>query len=384
MNGSNDVLKERLQLRADLLSGKKPKRVFVYPRFMLESACGLAGISLIEAHYSPDLMAQAFDKVCATFYADANPLTNTRYPAVYQILGSKSWILGSNGAMQHPEIETMMPEDYDDFIAAPYETILERFLPRACAAMDADPMSQSLTLAKAVLAHKKITGQIKASVAGLLQKYSLAPGIANHQMIEAPFDFLSDLLRGFRGVTMDARRIPDKVEAAVEAILPLMLKLATPATPRPGLCCFVPLHLAPFIGMKQFERLYWPTLEKMVAELDKQGIACALFAEQDWTRYADYLASLPASTALYFEGGDPELLLKTVGAKHPVGGFFDPTVTLTRSKEDCIDEAKRLVEIGMKNDHFYFTFDRQVMDANSLDIPKLQAVLEWVRENAVY
>jgi hypothetical protein len=38
----------------------------------------------------------------------------------------------------------------------------------------------------------------------------------------------------------------------------------------------------------------------------------------------------------------------------------------------------------MKSDHFYFTFDKYVMDIKSIDVPKLQAVLEWVRENGKY
>jgi hypothetical protein len=43
-----------------------------------------------------------------------------------------------------------------------------------------------------------------------------------------------------------------------------------------------------------------------------------------------------------------------------------------------------MCDICMKSDHFYFTFNRSVMDIASIDTGKLQAVLEWVRDNAVY
>jgi hypothetical protein len=208
--------------------------------------------------------------------------------------------------------------------------------------------------------------------------------MSNHRLLAAPFDFLSDQLRGFKGIMMDLRRRPAKVEAAVEAILPLILNLAIPLEPKTGLRSVVPLHLAPYISQKQFETLYWPSFERMVVELDKRGIGCTLFAEHDWTRYADYLERLPNSAALYFENADPARIARTVGKNHPFGGFYNPTITLTRSREACIDEAKRLLDTCMESGHFYFTFDSDVLDIKSVDPVKLAAVLEWIRDKGRY
>jgi hypothetical protein len=129
-------------------------------------------------------------------------------------------------------------------------------------------------------------------------------------MVEAPFDFLADQLRGFKAITMDIRRCPDKVKAAVEVITPLLIKMAIPPVIRPGLITFIPLHLAPFINMKAFEELYWPTFEKTIVELDKAGIACSLFVEQDWTRYCEYLERLPNRRSCSWKGATPNALPK--------------------------------------------------------------------------
>jgi hypothetical protein len=75
---------------------------------------------------------------------------------------------------------------------------------------------------------------------------------------------------------------------------------------------------------------------------------------------------------------------QNVGKDHVFGGFYDPTITLSRSKEECIDEAKKLLDTCMKSDHFYFTFDKSVIDMKSVNVPKLQAVCEWVYENGKY
>ncbi|MCL2127821.1 MAG: hypothetical protein FWH38_06160 [Treponema sp.] len=384
MSTVEELQKERMEIRSDLLAGKRPKRVFINPFFTLEAACSHAGIDLLKAHYSLDLTERAYEKICTDFYTDTMPAINFRFASVYHLLGSRNWVPGSEGTIQHPEIETMKVEDYDDFNRAPYKTIIEKFLPRVCSALDKDPGSNSLNLASAFGAYKNVSAGQFGIIIKMSIKYGYVPGFITSQMIVAPFDFLSDQLRGFKAINMDIRRCPDKVKAAVEAITPLMIKMATPAAMQPGLISFIPLHLGPYINRKAFDELYWPSLEKVVVELDKIGIACCLFVEQDWTRYAEYLERLPKSSILFMEAGDPKRFTETVGKDHIFGGFFDPTITLARSKEECIDEVKKLFDICMKSDHFYFCFDRGILNMKSVDVPKLQAVLEWIHENGKY
>jgi len=384
MSATAELQKERMEVRNDLLSGKRPKRVFVNAFFTLESACGYAGIDLMKAHFNKELELHAFDKISADFYSDVLPTLNFRFASTYQLLGAKNWILGSDGTIQHPEIETMHVEDYDDFIKAPYKTIIEKFLPRVCTTLNKDPYTNGINFAVAYGDYQRNKNALGATYGAMIGKYGYAPGFITNQMIEAPFDFLADQLRGFKAINMDVRRCPDKVKAAVEAITPLMIKLAIPPVMSPGLISFIPLHLGPFINSKAFKELYWPSLEKVIVELDKIGIGCCLFVEQDWTRYCDVLATLPKSTVLWMEAGDPKRFTETVGKNHVFGGFFDPTITLSKTKEQCIDEAKKLLDICTKSDHFYFTFDRGIIDIKSVNVPKLQAVLEWVGNKGTY
>lgn len=381
---SNGILEERLQIRADVLAHKVPKRVPVMPRFTLESSTGIAGISLIEAHYKPELRERSFRAVCDQFYSDSFATMDLRYPIVYQLLGAKNWVLSSSGVVQHPEIETMTPEDYDEFTAAPYKTMFEKFLPKVCSSLDTDAVSSAMNLAKAYKVHKDVVNMHYGIVGKLSAEYNYSPGMIAGQLIEAPFDFLADQLRGFKGITMDVRRIPDKIEKAVEAIMPIMVDLGTPRVMREGIIDFIPLHLAPYINLKTFERLYWPTLKSTIEQLDAKGIACCLYCEEDWTRFGEHLAELPASTVLWFEGGDFKKLKATAGKDHVIGGFYDPCITLARSKQECIDAAKELVDTCAPGGQYFFTFDKSVMDVNSIDVGKVQAVLEWVRDNAVY
>lgn len=384
LTASAGLRAERNAIRTDLFAGRIPKRVLVYSNFSLDAACGYAGLEMMDAQYDLGVMGEAFDAICSNFYADAFPLFHTRFPLAYQLLGTRNWVVTSKGDVQHPEISVMEPGDYDDFTKVPYHFIVEKLLPRACAALDTDPVNRSLALSRAFAAHTSTMCQYKAMVGRLIGKHGYGDGFANHQILYTPFDYIADQLRGFKGITMDIRRMPDKVKAACEAVLPMLVDLATPIVPQEGLITLVPLHMAPFINMKQFEELYWPTLWSMVEQLAQKGVACTLYAEQDFTRYAEYLMELPASTNFLFENGDAAHLKSTVGKQHVFGGFYDPTITLVRSKEACIDEAKRLLDVCMKGGRFFFTFDRAVIDIKSVDVSKLQAVLEWVRDHANY
>jgi len=122
----------------------------------------------------------------------------------------------------------------------------------------------------------------------------------------------------------------------------------------------------------------------MILFMDRQGVAVNVFAEGDWSRYYEHMSRLPVTTSFQMEEGDWAAIKKSFGREHVFGGLYDPTITLTRTKEECIDEAKRLFEICGEGGRFYFCFNRNVMDINSIDSSKLRAVLDWIHTKAVY
>lgn len=381
---SDSVALERAEIRNDLVALKTPKRVPVFSLFTLEAACGLAGVDLLEAHYDLSLAAKAYDKVCDTFYSDALPVFNLRCPPVYDILGSRNWVLGSNASMQHSELQLMADDEYEEFTAGPFRMIVEKFVPRACSELERDGINNAAVFARAFAAYRdqmRIHGEIYADLA---ERYGYAPGIITGPLTVAPFDFIADQLRGVKGITADIFRMPDKVEAAVKAVTPYLIRLAAPRASAERINCFIPLHLAPLISLPHFEKLYWPSLKELVETCDGLGVGSTIFLEQDCTRYLGHFAELPPTMIGWADSGDMEKYTEILGKNHVFGGFFDPTITLARSREECIDEAKRILDTCMKSGHFFFSFDRNVMDVKSIDIGKLQAVLEWVAANGSY
>ena len=74
---------------------------------------------------------------------------------------------------------------------------------------------------------------------------------------QVPFDTLGDVFRGTKGIMMDLYRRPDKVMAACEKLLPIMIDSAIASAKRTGVPrIFIPLHkgLDGFLSPQQFNK----------------------------------------------------------------------------------------------------------------------------------
>ncbi|SNS06739.1 Uroporphyrinogen decarboxylase (URO-D) [Anaerovirgula multivorans] len=377
---------ERTQLFKDVFDGKIPKRVPVSPSLTIEFAIQYAGKDLAEVQWDYQLLEEVYEKVCQDFVSDTNPAAmNLRNPIFYKLLGARNFVMSSGGFMQHPEIHGLEAEEYDDFIASPYDCIMEKILPRIYTELNESPGKRSIAFGKAFKAYYDELFAALGVIGKLTDKYGYSPLGGIELLTEAPFDFVADQLRGFKGITGDLRRCPDKVEAACEAALPLMLKQGTPNHPPSKYgAAFIPLHMAPYIRPKDFEKFYWPTFKKLVDGLADKGQPSMLFVEHDWMRYIDYLYELPENTRMWFEYGDPKLVKEKLGKKHIITGFYPIGLLKTGTKQQCIDKAKELIDILAPGGKYYFGFDKGVITADSVNVDNLKAVLEYVAENANY
>lgn len=384
MTDAAEKAREREQLFRDLFSGKRPKRVPVSNPATLEYAVQLYGEDLAEAMWDIPRLEPILDRFCQDFPTDTTPIGSLRLPAYYQVLGSKAIVMGSGGFMQHPEVEGMLADEYDELIAAPFDFIVDKVLPRLYTELDAEPSKRAMVLAKAFKVYHDDYGMLAQIRERVNAKHGLvSPMVA---LTEAPFDFLADFLRGFKGISGDVRRCPEKVEAACEAVLPLMIRKGKLPVKGALGYTFIPLHMAPYMRTKDFERLYWPTFKKLVEACAEMGQAVQLFVEHDWMRYLDYLYELPENTIMRFEYGDPKLVAEKLGGKHILSGFYPITLLQTGTKQQCIDKAKELLDILAPTGKFWFQADKSIISADKEGkiAENLRAVLEYVMENGSY
>ena len=183
---------------------------------------------------------------------------------------------------------------------------------------------------------------------------------------------------------MAIRRVPDKVEAACEAILPLMIKAGAKGTPEKAGGCMIPLHMAPYMKEKDFERFYWPTFKKLVEELVKTNTNVSIFLEHDFTRFLDYIRELPAGCQLMAEFGDPKVFKEKLGDKFILTGFYPLAMLKTGTLDEIQDKAKEIIDILAPGGRYIFSLDKSILRVSDVEIDKYQALLRFVKEYAVY
>lgn len=385
MSGADALRAERTKLFDDVVSNKVPARVPINIGLSYEVIAEFGGVDVHAAQWNQDLVAEAADKVCETVFSDVCLYAGSlRFPSFYQILKSQSFQMSSSGFMQHPEVVGMEPEDYDYLISNPYDCLVERVLPRQFKALGLeDPMAQAIALTKSMLAFNAEGAQTAAMKAKLVAKYGYYGGeVLGGGFSEAPFDFLADQLRSFRGISMDVRRYPEKVKAACDALFPIVFTRGIPAYP--GGSVFLPLHMPTFMREKDFAELWWPSFKRMVDGYAAMGYRCRVFCEHDWMRYLDYLYELPTDTMLVFEFGDPKAVKDKLGKKHIVMGMY-PIVNLkTKTERECSDEVKRYLDALAPGGKYIFGFDKNPLMFGDIKLENLVATVETVRDYGVY
>lgn len=376
------LAKERQLLFKDLFRGKVPRRVPVSNPLTLEAAAIYVGVDMAEIFWDMTKAEKVYDKISQDFISDTMLGAGRRFPSFYQILGSKPFVMSSTGQMQHPNVMGMLPEDYDELIASPLDTIVDKILPRLYTELDTEPNYRSMIMAKAMRAWSDEAATLGMLAGKMNAKYGFAsiPGSAT----TGPLDFLSDFFRSFTGMSGDIRRYPEKVVAAAEAITPLLIKKGMLPVPSDFGSTAIPLHMATYMRTKDFEKFYWPTLKKQVEALTDAGINVNLFVEDDWMRYLDYLNELPPQTILRFEFGDPKLAKEKVGKTHIISGFYPVTLLHTGTKEQCIDKAKELLDVLAPGGNYWFNLDKGPFDMYGNIAENIKAVLEYVYENGKY
>jgi len=174
----------------------------------------------------------------------------------------------------------------------------------------------------------------------------------------APFDTISDFLRGMRGTMLDMRRCPDKLLAAIDKLYEWRLARAVPSAPdargNPRRV-FMALHRGSdgFMSLKDFERFYWPTLKKAILKTIELGCIAAPFWEGIWDQRLEYLLDLPKGKVVFWcENTDIFKAKEILGDRMCIQGGMPPTLLQVGSTQDIEEHCKKLIKVVGKNGGF--------------------------------
>jgi uroporphyrinogen-III decarboxylase len=216
-----------------------------------------------------------------------------------------------------------------------------------------------------------------------LAALGFAPPAFAGSMVTAPFDFMSDTLRGMRGIMLDIYRRPQKLLAAQEKVLRFELEYAIGWSHSKGIyVCFIPLHRGSdgFMSLPIFERFYWPQLKDLLLGLVDAGILPYVFYEGAWDQRLKYLAELPkGKTVGWFHASDLFRAKEVLGQTMCIIGGMPNSLLKAGNAEQVRALTIKLCRMLGKGGGFVMT-----MGAGEMEGSRPELVKVWVDTTKEY
>ena len=388
-----DQLREEREKRVnDAIELRVPDRVPVTMQTGVFAA-RYAGLPLSAMYYNHAAYREACIKTILDFEPDTGAsmvLVNSGLVMELLDVRHQRWPGGTlppDTPYQFVEGEYMKAEEYDLFLNDPSDFIFRYYLPRiygtlqpltelppfrnmvggggftAILGMFLKPefkeLAEKLTQAAQEQERLRQEGAEFSDVMtylGFPSQYGV--GLAGGGIGQAPFDTISDSLRGMRGAMLDMYRCPDKLLAACDKILEWRTAQAVPAKPdargyrrRAGM----PLHRGSdgFMSLEQFEKFYWSGLKKAILTNIELGYIAAPFWEGVWDDRLEYLLELPKGKVVFHcERTDIFKAKEILGDHMCIQGGVPPTLLQAGSPQDVEEHCKKLIKVVGKNGGF--------------------------------
>jgi hypothetical protein len=335
-----------------------------------------AGVPFKAAWYDHDTWLEATMKTIRDFAPDGIWSIQGFNPgAVLEILEPRTqkwpgWGLPENRDHQAIEVAAMQGSEYDLYFSDKgdfaFRTMLGRMVAAAEPFKKLPPLSSmvnaqaAMSLAEALVDPEVASAIEKFQKAGRILK-DLRPKMKNFYAEAeaqgfpcprapgggAPFDAVSDYLRGMQGAMTDMYRNPDKLHRLVNERLQGTLAMLdkVPAVTRPARA-LMPLHRGSdgFMSLRQFEEFYWPGLKAIILKMIEKGITPCPFLEGTWNQRLEYLLELPKGKVLaHFAYSDMKRAKDVLGGHLCIMGDVPSSILTTGTPQQVEDYVKDLM-----------------------------------------
>ncbi len=404
---AEQLYQERLKRVEDAIQLKVPDRVPVAISFGYFPA-KYAGITCQDAFYDPAKWKEAVKQTVAAMEPDICNLTGQSSGAALEALDFKQMVWPGHGlapqySAQFVEGEYMKADEYEAFFEDPSDFLIRTYLPRVNGALEVFRKLPHMTVLlfgpTAILGMPDMDEALAALSKARQEtlKYnqemsSLDDEVAKMGFPEftkaatfAPFDILSDRLRGMRGSMLDMYRQPDKVLQAVDRLLPIILRSAVSRAKATGNSrVWIPLHRGAegFMSAKQFETFYWPTLKALIVGLVEADLTPCPFIEGDYTSRLEYLRELPRGKVLgYFDSTDMKKAKEVLNDHMCIMGNVPSSLLQTAAPQEVKEYCRKLIEDVGRGGGFILSHRSSIEEAQPENV---RAMVESAIEFGVY
>ena len=316
--------------------------------------------------------------------------------------------VGENSSHQLIEGEPLKPDEYPVFLKDPTDFTLRYYLPRVWRNLEPlaklpplnslwGPSSVSTAFGdpeifKAFeILYKAGQEQQKYFSVGFGLTDELAdmgyPPLA-HGMAPAPFDIVSDYLRGMAGTMVDLYRHPDELMQACEMMLERSIQTGMRAlqsrlgNPKRVMAA---LHRGSdgFLNLKHFETYYWDHLKQVILAVTDQDMVFIPFYEGNWEQRLEYMLDLPkGKTMARFAFTDLKQAKEVLGGHTCIMGGVPHSLLQTGTTNDVDKFCKELIETVGKGGGFCLSTSTGI--TNDAKPENVRAMAEAVKKYGSY
>ncbi len=371
-----------------------------------------AGMTLKEAMYDNKKTVKAYRAFFKEYESDVftgGMVPSARSNEIIDALTMKypGHGLPDDASMQNfVEGEYMFADEYDHLINDTSDFFFRRYLPRTLGALkpfaNFAPFGHHLGLPNRFLGPASLP-EVQAAFQAIID-YGKEAMAWNKPMMEfaaeglaagyptfmggftgAPFDILADTLRGTKGIVMDMYRQPQKVHAAMERLVPLMIDAGVQASGgAAGTMVFFALHKGDdsFMSDKQYETFYWPTFRKVIMGVIEAGMVPYLFAEGSYNNRLKTIKDLPRGKVIwYFDRTDMFKAKEVLGDRACIAGNVPTSLLRNGTKQAVKEYCRKLIEVCGKGGG-YILAGGAALDKGKGE--NLKAMWEAANEYGVY
>jgi uroporphyrinogen-III decarboxylase len=274
--------------------------------------------------------------------------------------------LPDNVTSQIKEEEIMLPDDYDYVIEHGFNALQVRLLKRTNP-QQAEKEEGGRLIAEANRKSKENIDKWAArGVASLV-----GGALGSH-----PFEYFS-FHRSLSKFSMDLRRMPDKVKAAVDACVPDLVENAKSVIKVTGVKRTFLANsrdAATFINTKIFEDIVFPCWLKMVNIMAADDVDTIFHCDADWLRFLPYFKEFPKGRCIVqLDGATDIFKAKEILRDHmAIFGDIPASLLTLGTPQQVTDYCKKLIKVVGEGGGFMLStgcslpFDAKVENVKAL------------------
>lgn len=382
---------EREQIFKDMFEGRMPKRVPITQPVDTACAIELKGYSLLKEQYSPEKVLEAIDYTTSQIESDVVPVSMSQNPVALRVNGSKKFVFGSDGYIQHQNHSFMEASEYPEYAKDVYYFNATKGVDRAYERVsftndrEMDPLQRATVLLKIQFANQNFFSVLGPGKAEIKKKYERTSWDSYNAIGCAPLDTLADFNRSFSALLGDIRRYPNEVMDAVASLTEFEKHRVDRSAPgEPGKRVFFALHMATFMRPKDVEKFFWPSFMEVINHTKESGRNIYVFCEDNWDPYIEMVGDLPEGTLIRFEKTNPKLAREACGYKHIFNGFFPMELYNSGTVENAISKTKEFLDIVAPGGKYQFQADKSPLKGTDVNLENVKAIMKTVQEYGVY